>query len=166
MGKIWSKIRETKYTFFIENKEIGTLEFIPNSSDIKAIAKIGDNEFTINRTGFWKNTIEITEQTKGIVAKAYAEKWYANSMALEFKNKKYKLLIRNNPLAEWAIIDGNNDLLAYGLNTRDEDKTVSIKIAGSEINQDYLLDFLLWYLFVPIATENMGDNLTFVKSVE
>lgn len=26
-----------------------------------------------------------------------------------------------------------------------------------------ILDFLLWYLFVPIAIENMGDGFTFIQ---
>ena len=163
MTKNWAKIEGAKYAFSVEKIELGTLEIVLNSTDSKAIAKIGTAEFTIRRTGFWKSGIEIVNQKNEIIAKAYLEKWYSNSMILEFKDSKYKLATRNNPLAEWAIIDGDTDLLAYGLNAGNG--TVNLKITTAENNKEYLLDFLLWYIFMPIATENAGDDLTFLLLV-
>ena len=161
MTKKWTKSELTKYFFSIDNIEIGTLEIFSNTLDGKAIAKIGDNEFIIKRTGFWKSAIEITDQSDAIIAKVYAEKWYAHTLNLDFKTTKYKVSIRNNPLAEWAIIEGNKDLLVYGLNIENSNGMVNVKIGSAEDNNDYILDYLLWYLFVPMAEEEMGDNFTF-----
>lgn len=156
----WTKVEGTKYSFSIDNKEIGTLEFILNSTDSKAIAKISQDEFVIRRTGFWKNGIEIVSKSGAAIAKAYYEKWYANSMILDYKEASFKLVIRNNPLVEWAIIDKNEDFLSYGLNVGNDNGMVNLKITSSETNQDYILDFILWYQLAPFATETMGDDFT------
>lgn len=165
MTKKWVKNEEGNYSFSIDNKQIGTLHF-HNSMDSKATAKIQSDEFIIRRTGFWKTGIQIEYKSDVVIAKAYPERWYANTLTLDFKDNKYKLAIRNNPLAEWAIIEENKDLLAYGLNTDKNDGMVNVKITSRNENVDYILDFLLWYLFAPIATENMGDNLTFRLIIE
>ena len=68
MIKNWNKIEGSKYAFSIDGKEIGTVEMVLNSMDTKAIAKIGRNEITIRRTGFWKNTIELTDQNNMLIA--------------------------------------------------------------------------------------------------
>jgi hypothetical protein len=162
MTKNWKKIGTSTYTFSINDKEVGVLEIILNSIDSRAIAKTEKGEFTVRRTGFWKTKIEILDKEKKIIANAYAEKWYANSLILEFKSKKYKLQNRNNPLSEWAITDGDKTILAYGLNTCNINGLVNMKITGSENNEEELFDYFLWYLFAPIASENMGDDVTAV----
>jgi hypothetical protein len=162
LTKNWQKIDANKYSFSVNDTEMGTMEVILNSIDTKAVAKIGADEIIIRRTGFWKNVIELTTQNNEVIAKVYAEKWYANTLILDYKDKNYKIIIRNNPLAEWAITENNKDLLAYGLNTDNGNGMVTIKISSAENNQDYILDFLLWYLFVPIAIENMGDSFSFL----
>jgi len=78
---------------------------------------------------------------------------------LEYKGQKFRLKIRNNPLAEYVIFDENqNELLAYGLKTENHQCKVGIHSSG---DTDYLFDFLLWYSFLPIAQENMGDSFLF-----
>jgi hypothetical protein len=157
--KSWTKIGEAHYAFSLDDKHEGTLKISPNSKDSKAIIKIGQEDFTIRRVGFWKTAVEITDKTNTNIGKLYGEKWYAHTFVLDYKGTKYKLVIRNNPLSELAIMQENKLVLAYGL---DAGERIQVKITSSENHQDYLLDCLLWYLFVPIATENMGDDFTFV----
>jgi hypothetical protein len=162
MTKNWKKIGISKYSFLIDDNEIGTLDITLNSSDSKATARIHNEEFIIKRTGFWKTVIEINDSDNKLIAKVFPEKWYASSFTLDFNSSKYRLLIRNNPLAEYAIINENNEeILVYGLNTGNDNGMVNLKITNSKGNNHYLLDILLWYLFVPIATENMGENFAF-----
>jgi hypothetical protein len=110
------------------------------------------------RTGFWKTGIEIKDVNGTVILKAYPEKWYANTSIVEFENDPYKLIIRNNPLAEFAISKNGTDMLAYGLSTDNNGLSVRISTAGGP---DFIFDFLLWYLFVPIANENFGDSYLF-----
>ena len=160
MTREWSKLGESKYYFSVDNNKIGEMEITLNSFDSKATCQIGDEKFIIRRTGFWKNSIEIVNSKEEVVVKTYFEKWYANSSVLEYGGKKYKLIIHNNPLAEYSITDGGNNMIAYGLHTGN--KKIGVKITCDNNNKDFLLDFLLWYLFVPIATENIGSSFTFI----
>ncbi len=136
------------------------MEINNSSPERKAICDIDNNIFVIKRTGFWKNSIEIVNQAGDTIARVYPEKWYANSWTLELHEKMYKLIVRNNPLAEYVIFDNTVEIAAYGLAT--EDGNVIVRITTKEESSDFLFDYLLWYLFVPIATENMGDSFTFM----
>lgn len=89
----------------------------------------------------------------------YPEKWYAHSSVIDLGDKKYKLVIRNNPLAEYAITENDKDILAYGLDTQNRELNVRISSPG---NPDFLFDFILWYLFLPVADENFGDDYSFL----
>jgi hypothetical protein len=160
MVKHWEKTQDGTYTFSVDSNEIGKMEISYDSLERKAICNYEETDFIIKRTGFWKSTIEIANETGQIIARMYPEKWYASSWILDYKKKHYKVIVRNNPLAEYAILDNSSELAAYGLIT--DNGRVTVRITTSNQNTDFLLDFLLWYLFVPIATENMGDTFTFL----
>ena len=87
------------------------------------------------------------------------EKWYVNNWVVEYRGKNYKLSVRNNPLAEYMITEGEKLILAYGLQA--QDGKVQVKITGVHSPDNYLFDFLLWYLFAPVAIENIGDHMSF-----
>lgn len=161
--KKWLKTEKSIFTLWDNNQQIGTMEIAMGSTARKATASFQGKKIVIKKTGFWKSNLEITDQNGQIIAKVYSEKWYANSFILETDKKKYKLLVRNNPLAEWAIKDNNEDLLAYGLTT--QNGKVSVKITAASDKTNYLFDFILWYLFVPIATEHGADDLTFLMLI-
>lgn len=160
MTKNWTKTGKTTYSFSADSTLIGTIELSLNSMDSEAHIKMGKDDFKIKRTGFWKTQIEMTDKSNAVIARIYAEKWFASAYILEFDNVIYKLVLRNNPLAEWAIIRDNTDLLAYGLHLENSEGPVHARITGSGRGLSFLLDFLLWYLFVPIGSEQLGDHIS------
>lgn len=162
-NKKWVKSDNSFFTFWEDTKWIGTMEIATGTSERKAIVKFENQTILIKKTGFWKSNLEVTDLNEQIIAKVYYEKWYANSFILEYDQKQYKLLVRNNPLAEWALQDNGSDVLAYGLDTRDG--KVCIKITSSAVKSNYLFDFILWYLFLPIATEQSADDFTFLMLI-
>jgi hypothetical protein len=157
--KSWKTIKQGLYSFSIDGNEIGTLEVVYQNFDRKAIFKIKDKIYTLIYNGFWKSTYEIIDENKVVILKSSFEKWYATTTNLAYNGKNYKLKIRNNPLAEFVICDDQKELVSYGLSTNSG--KVNVKITTNENNTDYLLDYLLWYTFLPIAQENIGDNFTF-----
>jgi hypothetical protein len=159
MKKEWVKNTDSQYSLSVEEKKMGDMDFHLNSLSSKAVCTFGEQELKIKRTGFWKSNIEITDSQDAILLKTYPEKWYANTSVIEYDNKKYKLVVRNNPLAEYAITENGEELLAYGLSTADKKIAVSITTTG---NAPLIFDFLLWYLFLPVANENMGDDYSFL----
>ena len=160
MIKSWKRTEEGKYSFSMDNNDIGTIKISYNTLESEAKCQIQGKHFTIKRTGFWKSTIEIYNEGGDSIAKIYPEKWYASSWTFDYRDKVYKIKVRNNPLAEYVIQVNSKDLAAYGLTT--ENEKVSVRISTLSQNSDLLFDFILWYLFVPIATENMGDDFLFL----
>lgn len=161
MKKQWVKNADFSYTFEVDGQKTGEMEIQFNTPGSKATCKINGQLLEINRTGFWRSNIEIMEGDGRLLLKAYPEKWYANSSVIEFEGKIYKLLIRNNPLAEFTVTENDKDVLAYGLAT--ENRELKLRITTHD-NSHFILDFLLWYLFLPIANENMGDTYSFLLS--
>ena len=130
---------------------------------LDAILMVGEEKFNLRKAGFWKSGMEITDANGLVISEMYLDKWYASKWMLDHRGKSYQLVVRNNPLAEWAIMDGKEVVLAYGLDTQDG-KAVSRITSGSQ-KQDPLLDVLLWYLFAPFAPENSGDDLSFLMLI-
>lgn len=161
--KIWKKTGVSSYSFFVNNEEVGKMQKELNSSTSKATFSFENRELTIKRTRFWKSSLEVFDASGQIIAKTYSAKWYKNALVLEYNNTKFNLVARNNPLAEWAIVEDGKDILSYGICT--VEGKVSIKIDSKTNNKDYFFDFLLWYLFYPIALENCGDSLAFLLLV-
>jgi len=159
LDKKWIKNEELKYSFEVAGKVIGNLTISYANFERKAFFEIEDKKYTLKYNGFWSSSITILDDNENEVLRLYTEKWYANSSILEYKEQKFRLKIRNNPLAEYVIFDENQkELLAYGLKVENHQCKVAIHSSG---NTDYLLDFLLWYSFLPIAQENMGDSFVF-----
>ncbi len=155
----WSKVAEGKYAFTANSGAAGSLEIDWNSLNQKATAQMDGTVFEIQRTGFWKNTVEVTDRNGMLLAKIYPEKWFANSSILEYKGMKYRVQLRNRPMAEYAITLEGEDVLAYGIFA--EKGKIEVRITGSTKAQDPFFDALLWYLFAPIAHENAGDAMVF-----
>lgn len=157
--RIWKTIKQGLYSFEVNSKSIGTLEVIYTHFDRKALFTIENKVYTLKYTSFWKSNFLITDENENVILTSRIEKWYANTTILEYKGKQLQLKIRNNPLAEYVIFDGDYEILAYGLST--ENRKATVRIHSNITENDYFLDFLLWYIFLPIAQENIGDNFTF-----
>lgn len=158
MKKKWQKTGEGKYVFMINDTVAGSMNIAVNSGNQVAMVKTGNSEYIIKRTGFWKNRIEVNTPGGKTIAKVYAEKWYGRTMALGYGNERYKIVVRNNPLAEWAIMLNEQVLRAYGLKSEKGKVLVQITDNG---NTDLLFDCLLWYLFSPVAAEHTGGDIGF-----
>ena len=156
---IWQKESPHDYRFLVDAESVALMKLNPSLADQAASLQIGDEIYTIRRTGFWKSSVEVSDAQEQLVARVYPDKWYAHRLSMDYRGHSWKLVIRNNPLAEFLIRSGEQDLLAYGLEPRDG--KVNIRITRATDAIDPLLDGLLWYLFLPVAAESSGDHLTF-----
>lgn len=158
----WIKQDEFTYHFIRNNRKAGEMKIDYNSFQSNAGCLLNESRFTIKRTGFWKTAIEITDDHGEVILTTSPEKWYSGSYLVNYGNRKCKLNVRNNPLAEYVLIENDKEMLTYGLNT--ENKTLVVKISEAE-DCDAILHYLLWYLFVPVANENFGNTYLFQLSV-
>lgn len=162
-NKKWTKESDSRFIFWIDNQQMGSMEIAQRTGERKATVQLGNQSLEIRKTGFWKNGFKVTDASGRTIAEAQPEKWYSRRLALTCQGKKYTLVIRNNPLVEWVVQENNKDVSAYGLDTRNG--KASIRITSAPGNTDTLLDIILWYLFQPIATEHCADDYIFLLLV-
>lgn len=160
MKKEWISADENRYVLHVDRVEQASLMMYPATLSQRAEVRVAGQPFEINRTGFWKSNIDITDAHGNVALRVRSEKWYANTWMVDFGTEHYTLVLRNNPMAEWALLDGSRLVLAYGLTTDNGRPTP--RISGEATNQ-LLLDALMWYLFAPIAHEQVGNDLTFLS---
>ncbi len=156
----WRQTGDGQFEFLNAGQVKAKMQIALGTMSRIAQVQIGDSHFKIERVGFWKTGIEISEQSGKVIGICATEKWYANAMTLDLRGRTYQQVLRNNPLAEYAILDGKQVVLAYGLKT--DSGKVAVGIQGDGGQDDVLLHCLLWYQFLPIAMENSGDNFVFL----
>lgn len=156
MEKYWKKMDTGQYALWLNNREIATMH--TQTSGFKRITTITANGHTyqLKPTGWWKSNTEVRDENGLLVAEIKPETWYGSSYLFNYNNNHYKLQVRNNPMSEWVLHENNQEVLAYGLKTKNGKACVGISGPGS--NNSLLPEVLLWYLFQPIATENIGQD--------
>lgn len=86
------------------------------------------------------------------------DKWGKEGSVI-IESKKYIYKINNNPLAELTIYDAasNKPLVSCGLTTGINGTSLSLSQQTNNANSNYLLLSLCWFLFLPIAKENIVE---------
>lgn len=87
------------------------------------------------------------------------EKW-GKEGTISIETKKFSYKIDNNPLAELTIYDGTTRqaLASCGLATGINGTSLSVPQQINNADSHYLLLGLCWFLFLPVAKENMVEN--------
>jgi len=160
MNKVWEETQKNGYSFVKNNRAIGTLEIVDTARDIKAYATLGADVYAIRSVGFWKTNLEVLTSRGQVVARIFQKKWYSNDLLVEYRGYSYVLKLRNRPLAEWVLLDQETEVLTYSLVINNN--KAGVRIESRSAHSDDLLDFLLWYLFVPFLVDTSGDALVLV----
>ena len=147
----WEKIAESEYVLRDGGRQLATMRTKGNAAE----CRMGDRLLKIRTAGFWGNRMELTDASGQILAMLKPINWYGTGMQFRLDNRDYQLLVRNNPLAEYAVQQNGRDLVAYGLKSR-EGRTVAV-ISDHRSRALIELDLLLWFLFAPVAQGETGD---------
>lgn len=156
MKKEWVKIEQGSYQLLVDEKPVGTMNFLGNGPGSGAKFESGSTTYFIKPEGFWKLRYKVTDQS-GI--ELFSIRQAAKEQSFTIPEGTYQLKLHNNPLAEWVISDGEDILLSYGFTITGSKVKIGIKTARQQHN--YLFDFLLWYIFLPVAMEELGEEWTF-----
>lgn len=155
--KHWQKNNDFDYQLIERGTILATLQLDPKSSGCKAELFSGTANYTIQRIGFWKSKLEVRDQYDQLILHTYPGKWYSNKSFVEYKKRIHTCELRNNPMAELVIKHSEDELLAYGLDS--ENGHVILRINEHPgATSDILLHTVLWFLFLPIAHENIADR--------
>jgi hypothetical protein len=152
--KRWEKKNENTFVFLVDEAQVADLTF--DLKTYNAVLKTQNEEYFFTRKGFWKTSLEILDNKEVQIAKLYFEKWYSHMSTLEYKNQKLYCATRNNPMIEVALLDNKKTVLAYGLQL--ENGVIHLNISSAQQTIDPILEALIWFAFIPIATENIIYN--------
>lgn len=155
----WTKTPDATYLLSNQEELLGELRLQHYSNCSLAVGRVRGREIQIRRVGFWKSRVEITDSFGQVLLEMQPQKWHGDAYVVRARGQEYCLRLRNNPLAEYVIGQGEQELLTYGL-------TLENRLAGVRIshNPDYSgeplfeLDLLLWYLFLPMVEESFGQQ--------
>lgn len=150
----WEKISESEYQL----KQDGLIQASMKRIGGKAFCRIGNRSIQIRPKGFWSSQIELIEASGHILTTIKPVNWYGSRMYFRLYGQDYQLVVRNNPLVEYAVQQNGRDVVAYGLKTQDG-RAVSV-ITDRRNNPLLELDLLLWYTFSAIAQGEAGDAET------
>jgi len=150
----WAKISESEFHL----KQNETVLAAMKQSGSRADCRIGERVFQIRSKGFWNNRIELADASGQVLATLKPASWFGSRWNFRLSGIDYQLLVRNNPLAEYAVQQNGRDLVAYGLKIKDGSAVAVI----SDHRRGALpeLDLLLWYVFSPVAQSETGDAAT------
>lgn len=158
LNRNWVSLPDSAFVLTLDEQSVGTL-YINSLNNGQTTCILPEGTFFLSGRGFWNHHLEVTDQEGRVVLDASATNWFSNQMKFTYDNRFYILQVRNNPLAEWVILEGPVALLTYGLGSDGQRPEVYIKVSDQEV--PYLFDFLLWYLFWPVAQEQMAGEMVF-----
>lgn len=151
----WTKIAESEFQLKQNETLLATMKIRGGKAECRII---GGRTFQIRTKGFWGNQIEFAEASGQILTIIRPASWFGSRWQFRLYGQDYQLLVRNNPLAEYAVQQNGRDVVAYGLKTKDN-RTVSV-ISDYREKALFELDLLLWYLFFSVALGETGDAAT------
>jgi hypothetical protein len=157
MTKQWRRREDRIFEFLVNGIAIGTMEIVHGNLKSKAICTLESLEFSIKPAGSLTTALDVAEIGGEPIAIVRTEHWYSDYSVLEFEGKQFILRLHNDPLATWSIFSNDKPVLSYGLQS--VKGRLTLRINTEEDQESFIPDFLLWYLFVPIANENIGEML-------
>jgi hypothetical protein len=158
----WKTVSENEYELWDKGIRLVQMTLVPQTASSDARVETAEGKWFIRREGFWKTRVVVEDVEGQVWATLSPKAWYSSQWNLIGASGTDSLVLRNNPLAEYAILRDGDVLLAYGLGAGEG--TPHLRVTQPNADTPILLHALLWYLFLPIAKENIAnsDNLIFL----
>jgi len=157
MEKQWKKQGKEKFSLYINGQLNISLLFPQKDNVNKALIEFQDRKFTFEKFGLSKTKATLTDTNGQVIMDLKPEKWYSDVTMIEMGNRNYRIKTRNAPLVHYMLFEGENQVLTYGLESK-ESKPV-LKIITHQLDASPLLDALMFILFYPVLLENVNDDL-------
>jgi hypothetical protein len=157
----WEIIQNGSFSFWVGQRQAGELHMQYNIKESRADIILEGKKYTLKKTGFWKNNFELVSEDGEILARTYHDKEIPKLTILEFGGQKFEIISHNNPMSELAILKDGKIELAYSLHPDNGSLEIAIKDKGEDV--DYMLHYIVWYLYHPIAQYAIGNEYRFSK---
>jgi hypothetical protein len=143
-----------------DDKKILTLTFNPFSNSARVECEKEKRVFFIRKEGFRRNKI-ILRNEYGIKIGELGQENKENF--IDVNDERFYYATNNNPLAELVLYKESKDhpFVTCGLSTKEGDTAVKFTKDKklSDATHPGLLMALCWYMFLPVAKENVVDPI-------
>jgi len=157
MEKQWKKQSEEKFSLYINGQLSISVLFYQRNDINNALIEFQDRKFTFEKFGLSKTKATIEDANGLVILNLKPEKWYSDVIQVEMGNRMYLIKTKNAPMVHFILFEGDDQLLAYGLESK-ESKPI-LKIITHQLDASPLLDALMFILFFPVLIENVNDDL-------
>lgn len=145
------------YNLYKEEKKLLTLTLNPFSSSARVECESEKRIFLIRKEGFLRNKTVLRNEYGVKIGELGSE---SREQFITVNNERIYYTIHNNPLAELVLYKESKDkpLVTCGLSTENGNTGVyfSKENNASAIPHPGLLMALCWYMFLPVAKENVA----------
>lgn len=157
----WSRSDENAYNYTANGVTRGTLTITKTGREADAL--IDGKLYKISSKGLLKFFLNVTDENDRTLLKITQDNWFTSKWEISFNHKKYRLQMKNLPLACYKVYDGEKEVLSYGLKTEKCKAVPDIKSNTAE--NELLLDFVVWFIFYPVLLENTDADFLLLTSV-
>jgi len=133
------------------------LKFNPQQKSARINCVNQQRLFFIKSAGVLTGKYVFTNEYGVEIGNLSQDKRSTNGGTVNIESKKYHYEISNNPLAELSIYENNSSrsLVTLGLTIAHNRAGLSIAKNTEQADHSSLLLALCWYLFLPVAKENV-----------
>ena len=144
------------YDLWQKDDKLLTLTLHPFSNSARVECKDEKRVFLIRQEGFRRNKTVLRNEY-GIKLGELGVEDKGNF--IDVNNERFYYTIHNNPLAELVIYKESigKPIVICGLNVNNGNPSVHIGKGKSLNSQTSLLMALCWYMFLPVAKENVAE---------
>jgi hypothetical protein len=146
------------YQLHHKDKKLLTFTVHPFSNTARVECEDEKRVFLIRKEGFLRNKTVLRNEYGIKIGELGSDK--NKEQFIEVNKERFYYSIRNNPLAELIIYKESKDqpLLVCGLNVDQGNTFVHFKKEkGHHLSYSGLLMALCWYMFLPVAKENVAQ---------
>jgi hypothetical protein len=154
----WELIAATKehevYHLMNDNKKLLSLELNSFSQAARIHCEDEKRVFVIRKEGFLRNRTVIRNEYGVKIGELGQEN---KDRFISVDNEKFYYTYRNNPLAELMIKDHKREtIVTCALKTAEGKARMHMEDNKEEVANAALLMAVCWYLFLPVAKENVA----------
>lgn len=143
----WIKTAASTHQFRDDSGLVVSIERHRSGANVR----IGGRTLSLRSRGFWRQQFVLTAADGEELTVLQPAGWLSSNYRFRLYGQDYTLVVRNSPLAEFAVQQDGKDLLAYGLKVIARKPQAVVTRAAHFPPDRYELDVLLWYLFAPVA---------------
>ena len=144
------------YHLWNKDRKLLTLTFHPFSNSARVECAEEKRVFLIRREGFFRNKTVLRNEY-GIKIGELGQENEANF--IDVNGERFYYHVHNNPLAELVLYKESKErpVIVCGLNVNNGKTAVHVEKKKETVSQPGLLMALCWYMFMPVAKENVPE---------